>query len=67
MEHLTTAIHNNLDIQGIKIKETEYKMSVYAEDLLLYITNLVVTILNLIQEFNRCGATLKLIMTNQKL
>lgn len=53
MEHLTTAIHKNVDIQGIKLKETVYKMSVYADDLLLYITNPIVTIPNLIQKFNR--------------
>lgn len=55
MEHLTTAICNDLDIQGITIKKQNIKCQ-YADNLLLYITNPVVTIPNLIQEFNRFGA-----------
>lgn len=30
MEHLTIAIRNNIDIQGIKVRDKDYKMSVYA-------------------------------------
>lgn len=37
MEHLTTAIRKNLDIQGIRVGDKEYKMAVYADDLLIYI------------------------------
>lgn len=55
VEHLAIAIRNNRDIQGIKIGDTEYKMSEYADDLLLYITNPLVTLPNLIQEFKRFG------------
>lgn len=56
MEHLTTAIRNNLDIQGIRVKGKEDKMSVYADDLLIYVTNPVVTLPNHIQEFKCFGA-----------
>lgn len=55
MEHLATAIRNNRDILGIKIGVIEYKMSVYADDLLLYITNPLVTLPNLIREFKCVG------------
>lgn len=55
MEHLTTAIRNNRDIQGIKVKGKEYKMSVYADDLLTYVTNPIMTIPNLVKEFKRFG------------
>lgn len=57
MEHLTTAIRNNKDIQGIKVRNEEYKMSVFADDLLIYIRNPAVTIPNLIKEF-KCFAEL---------
>lgn len=39
MEHLVMAIRKNKDIKGIKIKDNEYKTAVYADDLLIYVTN----------------------------
>lgn len=38
-EHLAIAIHNNPSIHGIIINEIDYKTSLYAGDVLLYITS----------------------------
>lgn len=37
------------------MKDKEYKTAVYADDLLLYITNPIITIPNLMKEFKRLG------------
>lgn len=55
MEHLLNAIRANKDIQGIRVGDTEYKLSVYADDILMYVTNPLITLPNLIREFNRFG------------
>lgn len=55
MEHLLIAVRENKDIQGIKVGDVEYKMSVYADDILLYITNPLISLPNLISEFKRFG------------
>lgn len=55
IEHLITAIRKNKDINGIKIKDIKYKTAIYADDLLIYVTNPIITIPNLIKEFKRFG------------
>lgn len=55
MEHLITAIRNNKDIKGIKAGDKEYKIAAYADDLLIYITNPIITIPNLMKAFRRFG------------
>lgn len=55
MEHLLIAVRENKDIQGIKVGDIEYKMSVFADDILLYITTPLISLPNLISEFKRFG------------
>lgn len=55
MEHLLNAIRASKDIQGVKVGDREYKMSVYTDDILLYVTNPLITLLNLIAAFDRFG------------
>lgn len=52
---LVTDIQNNRDIQEICVKGKEYRMSVYADDLLIYVTNPIMTLPNIKQEFKRFG------------
>lgn len=40
MEHLEVAIRNNPSIHGITINGIDYKTSMYADDILLYISHL---------------------------
>lgn len=55
MEHLAIAIRNNPSIHGITINEIDYKTSLYAEDILLYITSPKISIPSILKELNSFG------------
>lgn len=39
MKHLAIALRQNTGIQGIPVGQRQYKLSLYADDLLLHVTN----------------------------
>lgn len=55
MEHLVTAIRQNSSITGIQINQKEIKLALFADDLLLYVTNPHVSIPSILSEFQRFG------------
>ncbi|CAJ0950638.1 unnamed protein product [Ranitomeya imitator] len=55
MEHLAVALRKTPDIEGLRIGQHEFKISLYADDLLLYITNPTVAFPVLLREFCRFG------------
>lgn len=55
MEQLAVAILQNADVQGIKFSQRQYKWSLYADDLLLYITNPHISLPSIMREFEECG------------
>lgn len=56
IKHLAQAICQNDDIHGIPIPSAHSKLSVYADDLLLYVTQPQICIPTFIQELDRFGA-----------
>lgn len=55
MEHLAIAIRNTPSIHGITINEIDYKTSLYADDILLYITSPKISIPSILKELNSFG------------
>lgn len=55
VEHLAQAIHSNNAIHGIPTPSGHRKLSLYAEDLLLYVTQPNISIPALLQELDRFG------------
>lgn len=55
MDYLVTAIRNNPSINGISIKELDYKISLYAIDVLFYITSPRLSIPSILKELNILG------------
>lgn len=55
MEHLAVAIRANPDIHGISISDAQHKLALYADDLLLYITDPLTSLPSLYREFERFG------------
>lgn len=49
-------IRLNLNITGVRIRDREFKLSLYADDVLLRLTNLHITLLNLQAQLRTCGA-----------
>uniref|UniRef100_A0A803JDT0 Reverse transcriptase domain-containing protein n=1 Tax=Xenopus tropicalis TaxID=8364 RepID=A0A803JDT0_XENTR len=49
MEPLARAIRENGDIQGLKVKDKEYKVSLFADDLLLHVTKPLTSLPNLVK------------------
>lgn len=56
MEHLATAIRQNPSITGIQIDQQEIKLALFADDLLLYVTNPHVSMPSILSEFQCFGA-----------
>lgn len=55
IEHLATALRSNPDIRGIMVGPRQYKLALYAHDLLLYVTSPFVSLLLITKEFERFG------------
>ncbi|KAM9316336.1 alpha-1,4-N-acetylglucosaminyltransferase-like [Gastrophryne carolinensis] len=55
MEHLAIAIRNNPDIKGIEIDNKQYKLSLYADDLLLHLTSPTISFPSVLKEFEQFG------------
>ncbi|XP_018410174.1 PREDICTED: poly [ADP-ribose] polymerase 4-like [Nanorana parkeri] len=55
MEHLAKAIWHNPSIQGVCIQNQHYKLGLYADDVLLYLSNPRVALPFLLEEFWRFG------------
>lgn len=55
LEPLAMMIRTNINISGIQIGEMEHKISLYADDIILFLTNLSVSIPNLLQQIKLFG------------
>ncbi|XP_063799964.1 msx2-interacting protein [Pseudophryne corroboree] len=53
METLARAIRQNINITGLQVGRTEYKLALFADDLLAVISNPLTSIPNLLKEFKR--------------
>lgn len=49
LEPLLASIRNNLDIKGVKIEEEEYKVAAFAEDILFFVSNRRIILLNIMK------------------
>lgn len=55
LEPFLCTIRSNPDITGVSVKGTQYKISAYADDLMFTLTNPIVSLPNLLREFDRYG------------
>lgn len=55
IEHLALAIRSNPNIHGIQTTSSQYKLSLYADDLLLYVTQPHISIPSILAEIDRFG------------
>lgn len=55
LEPLLAAIRNNPDIRGVRVGEREYRVAVYADYLLFYISNPRTTTLIILEKLSRYG------------
>lgn len=55
IEHLAQAIRMNPNIHGIQTPSSQCKLSLYADDLLLYVTQPLISIPSILAEINRFG------------
>uniref|UniRef100_A0A803KBE4 Reverse transcriptase domain-containing protein n=1 Tax=Xenopus tropicalis TaxID=8364 RepID=A0A803KBE4_XENTR len=55
MEHLAIAIRQNCNISGVQIRGNHHKTALYADDLLVYITQPLISLPALMQEFKEYG------------
>ncbi|XP_075715534.1 uncharacterized protein LOC142750416 [Rhinoderma darwinii] len=53
MEHLASALRKNSSIKGINVRSMHTKLALYADDLLLYVTEPIVTLPSILKEFER--------------
>lgn len=53
---MAAAICRNADIAGVKIRDREFKVSLYADDVILTLTNLNITIPNLLAQLQTFGS-----------
>lgn len=51
MEHLATALRSNPDIHWILVGDTQHKLALYVDDLLLYVTDPLTSFPAIIKEF----------------
>lgn len=56
MEPLAITLRQNNDIKGLKVGSDHHKLALYAEDLLLYISSLSMTLQIILKEFGKFGA-----------
>lgn len=66
IEPLAHAIRMNYQIEGIKIKNTEYKISLFADDILLYVTNPLQSIPTLLHTLTSFGEVSGLCINHSK-
>lgn len=55
MEHLAIALQNNLTIKGITVDSIYTKLTIFADDLLLFVTQLHMSLPLILQEFKKFG------------
>uniref|UniRef100_A0A803J808 Reverse transcriptase domain-containing protein n=1 Tax=Xenopus tropicalis TaxID=8364 RepID=A0A803J808_XENTR len=55
MEHLAIAIRQNCNISGVQIRGNHHETALYADDLLVYITQPLISLPALMQEFREYG------------
>lgn len=55
MEHLAVALRSNPDIYGITVGPKQHKLALYADDLLLYLTDPLTSLPNIFRKFERFG------------
>ena len=55
LEPFLATLRNNQNIEGARIGEEEHKISAYADDILMYITNPRVTLPNVAKEIKKYG------------
>lgn len=56
MEHFAIALRQDPDTQGIPVGQTQYKLLLYADDLVLYVTNPHIPLPPIIRAFREFGA-----------
>lgn len=56
MEHLAIALRSNPDIHGIRIADSSYKFALYADGLLVYVTDPLISLPMLSRKFDALGA-----------
>lgn len=56
MEHLATGLKNNPSIHGTSVGETTHKLALYSDDLVLYITDTLISLPASLQEFKTFSA-----------
>ena len=52
LEPFLCRLRENVDISGVKIISTAYKLAAFADDILLFLTNPIITIPNLLKDFS---------------
>uniref|UniRef100_A0A8C6WLV1 Reverse transcriptase domain-containing protein n=1 Tax=Neogobius melanostomus TaxID=47308 RepID=A0A8C6WLV1_9GOBI len=55
IEPLAEKIRNNLKIKGVSVQEDEHKLALYADDIIVYITDIKQTLPALLEEINKYG------------
>lgn len=55
IEPLILTIGTNSAISGFKVQDREFKIAAYADDLLFFLTNMTITLPNLLKEFKHYG------------
>ena len=69
LEVLATAIREEKDIKGIQIRKEEVKLSLFADDMILYIENpndSIRKLLELISKFSKVAGSLTFLYTNNE-